>query len=156
MSCTWSDHPNNVWWKVQVKKLLTVMQLCSAFWYFITFRSRYGPQHPVLKHPVVVLHLMWEIRLYTHTELTNSVAPEPEDSSTHSQQPADGPDPEPGESSPHPQPISLRSLLIPSSHLIFGRWFFLGAFPPKPCTSFIPLPCVPHALPTSFSLIWSA
>jgi hypothetical protein len=56
-------------------------------------------------------------------QLTNSVAPEPEGSSPHSQQPANGPYPEPGESTPHPsppQPISLRSILIPSSHLRLG------------------------------------
>jgi hypothetical protein len=29
-------------------------------------------------------------------------------------------------------------------------------FPPKPCTIFFPLPCVPHALPTSFVLTWPA
>jgi hypothetical protein len=34
--------------------------------------------------------------------LTNYVAPEPEGSSPHSQQPANGPYPEPGESTPHP------------------------------------------------------
>jgi hypothetical protein len=43
------------------------------------------------------------------------VAPEAEGSSPHSQQPANVPYPEPGESTPHtPQPISLRSILIPS------------------------------------------
>jgi hypothetical protein len=31
---------------------------------------------------------------------------------------------------------------------------FLRAFPPKPCTYFSPLPCVPHALQTSFALTW--
>jgi hypothetical protein len=36
--------------------------------------------------------------------LTNSVAPEPEGSSPHSQQPASGPYPEPGESTPHTPP----------------------------------------------------
>jgi hypothetical protein len=34
--------------------------------------------------------------------LTNTVEPEPEGSSPHSQQPANGPYPEPGESTPHP------------------------------------------------------
>jgi hypothetical protein len=34
--------------------------------------------------------------------MTNSVAPEPEGSSPHSQQPANGPYPEPAESTPHP------------------------------------------------------
>jgi hypothetical protein len=33
---------------------------------------------------------------------TNSVAPEPEGSSPHSQEPANDPYPEPGESTPHP------------------------------------------------------
>jgi hypothetical protein len=33
--------------------------------------------------------------------LTNSVVPEPEGSSSHSQQSANGPYPEPGESNPH-------------------------------------------------------
>jgi hypothetical protein len=40
--------------------------------------------------------------------------------------------------------------------LVFQVVFFLRAFPPKPCTRFSPFPCVPHALPTSFCLIWSA
>jgi hypothetical protein len=49
--------------------------------------------------------------------LTHSVAPEPEGSSPHSQQPTTSPYPEPGECTPHPQLISLRSVLIPFSHL---------------------------------------
>jgi hypothetical protein len=52
------------------------------------------------------------------------VAPEPEGSSPHSQQPANGPYPEPGESTPHPPPppypISIRFSLILSCHLRFG------------------------------------
>jgi hypothetical protein len=51
------------------------------------------------------------------------VAPEPEGSSPHSQQPSNCPYPEPGESTPHPQPISLRSILIPSTPWSF-KWFF--------------------------------
>jgi hypothetical protein len=31
-----------------------------------------------------------------------------------------------------------------------------GLFPPKPCTLFSPLPCVPYDLPTSFAFTWSA
>jgi hypothetical protein len=46
---------------------------------------------------------------------------EPEGSSPHSQQPATGPYPEPVKSNPHsPKPISLRSILIPSSRLHLG------------------------------------
>jgi hypothetical protein len=49
---------------------------------------------------------------------TNSMAPEPDGSSPHSQQPATGPYLEPGQSTPHtPKPIFLRSILIPSSQL---------------------------------------
>jgi hypothetical protein len=58
--------------------------------------------------------------LSDYTVLTNSVAPEPEGSSLHSQEPANGPYSEPGESTPDPQPISLRSILIPYSHLRLG------------------------------------
>jgi hypothetical protein len=47
-----------------------------------------------------VLPKLW----YTSTTLTNSVAPEPEGSSPHSQQPVNDPYPEPGESTPHPPP----------------------------------------------------
>jgi hypothetical protein len=55
--------------------------------------------------------------------VTNSVAPEPEGSSPHSQQPATGPYPEPDESTPpvSPKSISLRSILIPSFHLRLDR-----------------------------------
>jgi hypothetical protein len=40
--------------------------------------------------------------LGVETLITNSVAPEPKGSSPHSQQPANDPYPEPGESNPHP------------------------------------------------------
>jgi hypothetical protein len=73
--------------------------------------------------------------------VTKSVVPEPEGSSPHSWEPATGPYPEPGESTPHPttQPISLRSVVIPSSiyALVFQVVSFLWAYPPKPC-SFLP------------------
>jgi hypothetical protein len=51
--------------------------------------------------------------------LTNSVEPESEGSSPCSQEPATGPYPEPNESTspPPPQPIILKSNLIPTSHL---------------------------------------
>jgi hypothetical protein len=40
--------------------------------------------------------------------------------------------------------------------LVFQLVSFLRAFLPKLCTIFSPLPCVPHAPPVLFSLIWSA
>jgi hypothetical protein len=66
------------------------------------------------------------------------VAPEPEGSSPPSQQPANGPYSEPGESTPDPpQPISLRSILIPTSYLLFGlpSGRFPSGFPPKTLNS---------------------
>jgi hypothetical protein len=72
------------------------------------------------------------------------VAPEPEGSSPHTQQPANDPYPEPVESTPHPppKPFSLRSILIPSSHLRVGlpRGLFLSGFPTKPLYTFLPSP----------------
>jgi hypothetical protein len=59
-------------------------------------------------------------------QLTNSVVPDPEVSSPHSQQPTNGSYPEPGESTPHPpQPVSPRSILIPLlSTPWFSKWTF--------------------------------
>jgi hypothetical protein len=74
--------------------------------------------------------------------LYNSVAPKPEVSSPHSQQPASNPYPEPGEYTTHPQPISLRSILIPSSHLRLGLSSGLlpWGFPLKTLYTFLPSP----------------
>jgi hypothetical protein len=45
---------------------------------------------------------------------------QPEDTSPRSQQPAIGLYPEPTETTPHPQTVSPRSILTPSSHLRLG------------------------------------
>jgi len=45
----WVDHPNNIWWSVQVRKLLT-MQSSPASSHFLLLRCKCSPQHPVLKH----------------------------------------------------------------------------------------------------------
>jgi hypothetical protein len=52
--------------------------------------------------------------------VTNSVAPEPSGSSPHSQQPANGPYPEPTGSTLHPHTISITSIMISPSHLRLG------------------------------------
>jgi hypothetical protein len=58
----------------------------------------------------------------------------------------------------NPQPIFLWPILIPYSHLRLGfpSALSFGLSHQNPCTLSSPLPCVPHALPTSLSLIWSA
>jgi hypothetical protein len=40
--------------------------------------------------------------------------------------------------------------------LVFRVISFFRSFSPKHCTLFSPLPCVPHALSTSFALTWLA
>jgi hypothetical protein len=88
---------------------------------------------------------------------TNSVASEHKGSSPHSQQHTTCSYSEPDESTPPPQLISIRSGLIPSSHLRLGlpSGLFPSGFPPKHLTLFSPFPSMPHAPPTSFSLTWS-
>jgi hypothetical protein len=61
-------HSNNIWRSVQVMKLL-IMQSSSASCHFLPLRSKYSPQHPVLKHPqICALPLMWQTKLHAHTE----------------------------------------------------------------------------------------
>jgi hypothetical protein len=49
LTLPWFDYLNNIWWSVQVMKLL-IMQSFSAFRHFLPLRSKHS-QHPVLKHP---------------------------------------------------------------------------------------------------------
>jgi hypothetical protein len=89
------------------------------------------------------------------SRLTNSVAPELEGSSPQSRQPAKCPYPQPGESTPPPISKVRVDHILPSTPWSF-KWSFPSAFPTKTLYTFSPCPCVPHAPPTSFSLIWSA
>ena len=43
-------HPDNIWWAVQIIKLL-ITEFSPLPCYFVPVRSKYSPQHPVLKHP---------------------------------------------------------------------------------------------------------
>jgi hypothetical protein len=46
----WFRNTNNIWWLVQVMKLL-IMQPSLAFCHFLHLSSKYSPQDPVLKQP---------------------------------------------------------------------------------------------------------
>jgi hypothetical protein len=48
------DNSNNIWWRVQIMKL-HIWQFSPASCHFIPLRSKYFPQHPVLKSFVSVL-----------------------------------------------------------------------------------------------------
>jgi hypothetical protein len=73
---------------------------------------------------------------------TNPAAPTPEGSSQHSPEPATSPYPEPDESTPQAQRVSLSSILIPSSHLRLGisSGLFPSGFPTKTLYTFLPSP----------------
>ena len=43
-------HPNNIWWAVQIIKLL-IMQFSPLPCYLVPLRSKYSPQRSILKHP---------------------------------------------------------------------------------------------------------
>jgi hypothetical protein len=49
----WFDLPNNIWRWVQIMKLPIVQLSFSR--YSIPLRSKYSPQHPVLKQPQSML-----------------------------------------------------------------------------------------------------
>jgi hypothetical protein len=46
----WCDYPNNIWWWVNIMKLL-IVQLYPSFYYFLPLVSKYLSQNPVLEIP---------------------------------------------------------------------------------------------------------
>jgi hypothetical protein len=44
------DHPNTIWWGVNIIKLLN-MKFYPLPCYLVPLRPKYSPQHPILKHP---------------------------------------------------------------------------------------------------------
>jgi hypothetical protein len=108
--------------------------------------------HTLVLPVFLIFYLFWK-ESNSQWVLTNSVAQEPEGSSSHSQQLTTGPYPEPVESNPHPQPISPRYPFWshhPTYALVFRVISFLQAFPTKPLHfSLLPhachLPCLPHS-----------
>jgi hypothetical protein len=81
-------------------------------------------------------------KVFIEVMITISVAQKLEGSSQHSQQLAIAPYSEPVESSPHPQPFSLRSILIPSVHLRLAlpSGLFPSGFPTKSLYIFLSPP----------------
>jgi hypothetical protein len=92
--------------------------------------------HLSSSHTIYIFHESHLLHL-----TTKSAAPEHESSSPCSQEPATGPYPGPTESTLHPQPVSLRSVLIPFSHLCLGlpSGPFHSGFPTKTLYSFFEL-----------------
>jgi hypothetical protein len=63
------------------------------------------------------------------------------------------------ESNTHPSeniPKILSDPILPSTLWFSERFPSIGLSNQKLCTVLIPLQCVPHSLPTSFALTWSA
>jgi len=46
---SWVDHPNNIWWGLQIIKLL-ITKFSPLPWYLFSLRIKYSPHHPILKH----------------------------------------------------------------------------------------------------------
>jgi len=64
----WFDHPNSIWWSVQVMKLL-IMYFSPASHHFFPLKSKCNPQHPVLKQPQsIYLLLVWKTMFHTHAK----------------------------------------------------------------------------------------
>jgi len=57
-------HPSDIWWSVQVMKLLIVLPV-PASCHFLPFRTKYSPQHPVIKHPHSMIFLQCERPSFT-------------------------------------------------------------------------------------------
>ena len=59
------DHPNNIWWGVQIIKLLiTYFSLLSC--YPVLLRHNYSPQHPILKQPQLMFLSQYAIHDIFH------------------------------------------------------------------------------------------
>jgi len=63
----WFDYPNNIWWGLQIIKLL-VMSSPPLPCYLVPLRPKYSPQHPVLKHPQPTFIPQFERSSFTPTQ----------------------------------------------------------------------------------------
>jgi len=60
----WVDHPNNIWWGVQIMKPF-IMGFSTLACYLVPHRPKYSLQHPVLKHPQPMFHPQCEQSSFT-------------------------------------------------------------------------------------------
>ena len=51
---SWFDHPNNIWWAVQIIKLF-LMQVPRLLCNLVPLRPEHFPQHPILEQPQPML-----------------------------------------------------------------------------------------------------
>ena len=58
------DHPNSVWWGVQINKLL-IIHSSPLLRYLDPLTSIYPPQHPILKHPQPTFIPQYELPSFT-------------------------------------------------------------------------------------------
>jgi hypothetical protein len=129
-----SCHPNAPVWSVTGQLYLFTFTSSSAFEsllvliFVLPSNFRYG------------FNLWWVGRGVSRLILSsaNSVTPEPEGLSPHPPEPANGPYSDQGESTPY------SPAYLPKIHPIPILPSRPRAFPPKPCTLFSHLPCVPR------------
>jgi len=50
---TWSENPNNIWWGVQIMKLLN-SQFSPVFFYLLHLRPQYLLHHTILENPLPI------------------------------------------------------------------------------------------------------
>jgi len=61
------EHNNNIPWSWSLLKL-HIMESSPASCHFLPLRSKYSPQHPVLRHPQSMFFCVWETKFHTYTK----------------------------------------------------------------------------------------
>jgi hypothetical protein len=68
----WRDHPNSVWWRVQITKLLTV-RFPPASCHFVQHRCKWSPEHPVVRHPQPVFFPQCDRQCFTPMQKVDKI-----------------------------------------------------------------------------------
>jgi hypothetical protein len=132
----------------------------TAIIYFVSINWReflYNGKFPLVTTNVVEISPSWEAaRCAVSKELPN-ILWNPNVHYRSSRKPSTGPYHKPDQSSPYQSILSLRSILIFSTHLLLGlpSGLFPSESPPMPYMHSCSPPFVLHALPVSSSLTWS-